>query len=135
LKSQAEAAQALATPYADGEVSETKFVSKIRCGLPETRFWYAAIPSVEMAYRCRFKSAGGGTRTGFAAFRSFQPQSATSSPPEACSLMRIEHTYNQGFPPFCQAPSLRTNKPSNTHQLLIHHPFTGTFTGTKSNVF
>jgi hypothetical protein len=46
--------------------------------------------------------------------------------------MRIEHPYSQEFPPFCQAPSLRTNKPSNTHQLLIHHPFTGTFTGTKN---
>ena len=74
-------------------------------------------------------------RTGLAAFRSFQPPSATSSPSEACSLIRIEHPYNQGFPPFCQAPSFRTNKPSNIHQLLIHHPFTGTFTALNLTCF
>jgi hypothetical protein len=44
--------------------------------------------------------------------------------------MRIEHPYNQGFPLFCQAPLLRTQYQSTTHQILIYYPFTGTFTGT-----
>jgi hypothetical protein len=47
--------------------------------------------------------------------------------------MRFEHPYNQGFPPFCQAQSLRTNKPSSTPQLLSQNSFTGTFTGTFLN--
>jgi len=49
--------------------------------------------------------------------------------------MRIEHPYNQAFPPFCQAPLLRTNKPSITQQLLSKNSFTGTFTGTKFDKF
>jgi hypothetical protein len=48
--------------------------------------------------------------------------------------MRIEHPYNQAFPLFCQAPLLRTNKPSITQQLLSKNSFTGTFTGTFSPV-
>jgi hypothetical protein len=51
------------------------------------------------------------------AFRHFQRPSATSSPPEASSLMRIEHSYGQAFPPFCQVRLLRTNN----HPLLSNY--------------
>jgi hypothetical protein len=33
---------------------------------------------------------------------------------------------------FVKHQRLRTQYQSTTHQLLIHHPFTGTFTGTKN---
>jgi hypothetical protein len=51
---------------------------------------------------------GGRNRTGEALFTFISHLFATSSPPEACSLIRIEHPYNQAFPPFCQVPLLRT---------------------------
>ena len=69
------------------------------------------------------------------AFRYFQCPSAMSSPPEACSLKTIEHPYTQAFLPFGQALLLRSNKPSNTPQLLSQNSFPGTFTGTKSNLY
>jgi hypothetical protein len=34
---------------------------------------------------------------------------------------------------FVKHQALRTQYQSTTHQLLIHHPFTGTFTGTKKS--
>jgi hypothetical protein len=47
-----------------------------------------------------------------------------------CSLKAIERPYSQAFPPFCQFPLLRTNKPSITQQLLSKNSFTGALIGT-----
>ena len=82
------------------------------------------------AIECQqFIGGEGRNRTGLGDFRHFLSPSAMSSPPEACSLKAIEHPYTQAFPPFCQAPLLHTNRPSNTQQLLSQNSFTGTFTG------
>ena len=95
--------------------------------------WHSRVEDFQIIAAHAVQIGGEGrNRTGLGAFRHFLSPSAMSSPPEACSLKAIEHPYTQAFPPFCQAPLLRTNKPSNTQQLLSQNSFTGTFTGTFS---